>query len=66
MKLLLAVHHRLEMWTIPLWFVGKLRTEFPQHEFTHRDTYDDLEKYLPDVEVLFTLSLSAKTKLAKY
>jgi hypothetical protein len=57
MKILLAVHHRLEMWTIPGWFVEKLRVDFPQHEFTHRDTYDNLENYIPDVEVLFTLSL---------
>jgi phosphoglycerate dehydrogenase-like enzyme len=54
---LLALHHRLEMWTIPGWFVEKLRGEFPQIEFTHRDTYDNLEDYVGDVEVLFTLSL---------
>jgi phosphoglycerate dehydrogenase-like enzyme len=57
MKLLLALHHRLEMWTIPAWFPEKLRAEFPQLEVTHRNTYDDLEQFLPDVEVLFTLSL---------
>jgi phosphoglycerate dehydrogenase-like enzyme len=57
MKILLALHHRLEMWTIPAWFVEKLRAEFPQIEFTHRDTYDNLEDYVGDVEVLFTLSL---------
>ena len=57
MKILLALHHRLEMWTIPAWFVEKLRAEFPQIEFAHRDTYDNLENYVGDVEVLFTLSL---------
>lgn len=57
MKLLLALHHRLEMWTIPAWFVEKLRAEFPQFEIIHRDTYDNLEDYVGDVEVLFTLSL---------
>ena len=57
MKILLAVHHRLEMWTIPAWFVEKLRADFPQLEFTHRDSYDNLEDYVADVEVLFTLSL---------
>jgi phosphoglycerate dehydrogenase-like enzyme len=57
MKLLLALHHKLEMWTIPAWFVEKLRTEFPQFDITHRDTYDKIEDYLGDVEVLFTLSL---------
>jgi phosphoglycerate dehydrogenase-like enzyme len=57
MKLLLALHHKLEMWTIPAWFVEKLRAEFPQFDITHRDTYDKIEDYLGDVEVLFTLSL---------
>ena len=57
MKILLALHHRLEMWTIPAWFPEKLRAEFPQFEITHRNTYDNLEDYLSDVEVLFTLSL---------
>jgi phosphoglycerate dehydrogenase-like enzyme len=57
MKILLALHHRLEMWTIPPWFVEKLRADFPQIEFAHRDTYDSLEDYVGDVEVLFTLSL---------
>jgi len=57
MKILLALHHRLEMWTIPTWFVEKLRAYFPQFEITHRDTYDKLEDYVTDAEVLFTLSL---------
>jgi len=57
MKMLLAVQHRLEMWTVPVWFVEKLRAEFPQFEITHRDTYDNLENYVADVEVMFTLSL---------
>ena len=57
MKILLAVHHRLEMWTIPEWFPEKLRAEFPQFEITQRNTYDNLEDYVNDVEVLFTLSL---------
>ncbi|HEY2361758.1 MAG TPA: D-2-hydroxyacid dehydrogenase, partial [Candidatus Angelobacter sp.] len=57
MKLLLALHHKLEMWTIPAWFAEKLRKEFPQFDITHRDTYDKIEDYLGDVEVLFTLSL---------
>jgi phosphoglycerate dehydrogenase-like enzyme len=57
MKLLLAVHHKLEMWTVPVWFVEKLRAEFPQFDITHRNTYDKLEEYVGDVEILFTLSL---------
>ncbi len=47
----------MEMWTIPAWFVEKLRAEFPQIEFSHRNNYDNLEQWVTDVEILFTLSL---------
>jgi D-2-hydroxyacid dehydrogenase (NADP+) len=57
MKLLVAVQHRLEMWTVPVWFVEKLRAEFPQFEIIHRETYDKLEDYVADVDVMFNLSL---------
>jgi phosphoglycerate dehydrogenase-like enzyme len=48
------------MWTVPQWFVDKLRKEFPQFEITHRSSYDGIEADLPDMEVVFTLSLNAK------
>jgi phosphoglycerate dehydrogenase-like enzyme len=57
MKLLILLHHRFELWTVPLWFVEKLRQEFPQIEIIHRDNYDGVEKYLRDTEVALTLSL---------
>jgi phosphoglycerate dehydrogenase-like enzyme len=57
MKLLILLHHRFELWTVPTWFVQKLRNEFPQLEVTHRDNYDGAEQYLHDAEVVLTLSL---------
>src|SRR5262249_7384462 len=57
MHLLILLHHRFKLWQVPAWFVEKLRQDFPQCTITHRDTYDDAEKYLRDAEVIFTLSL---------
>ena len=57
MKILILLHHRFELWTVPLWFVEKLRQDFPDHEVIYRDNYDGVEEYLRDVEVALTLSL---------
>jgi len=68
MKILLLLHHRFELWTLPLWFVEKLHQDFPDHEVVYRDNYDGVEEYLRDAEVALTLSLrpdqfKAATKL---
>lgn len=57
MKLLIVLHHRFELWTVPTWFWGKLRAEFSQLEVLHRDNYDTIETDIRDAEVVFTLSL---------
>ena len=68
MKILLLLHHRFELWTLPLWFVEKLQQDFPDQKVVYRDNYDDVEQYLRDAEVALTLSLrpdqfKAATKL---
>jgi phosphoglycerate dehydrogenase-like enzyme len=68
MKILLLLHHRFELWTLPLWFVENLQQDFPDHEVVYRDNYDGVEEYLRDAEVALTLSLrpsqfKAATKL---
>ena len=30
MKLLIVVHHHLELWNVPAWFGQRLTEEFPQ------------------------------------
>ncbi len=57
MKLLMVVHHRLDLWNIPRWFSEKLAEEFPMLEVVSRDSYDGVEADLGDAEILFTLSL---------
>ena len=57
MKLLMVVHHRLDLWNIPPWFGERLAKEFPQLEILQRDNYDGIELDLPETEIVFTLSL---------
>ncbi len=57
MKLLIVLHHRFELWQLPVWFIEKLRGQFPQIEVVHRDNYETVEDDIHDAEVVFTLSL---------
>ena len=57
MKLLIVLHHRLELWNVPSWFVEALRRDFPAVEIVHQSDYHQAEKYLPDIEVAITWSL---------
>jgi len=56
-KLLIATHHRLDLWIAPEWFAERLRKEFPQFEVVRMTTYEGIEKELADAEILFTQSL---------
>ncbi|MGH9494381.1 MAG: hypothetical protein ACRD3B_05235 [Candidatus Sulfotelmatobacter sp.] len=60
MKLLLVVHHRLDLWNVPAWFVERIGREFPELEILHRDSYEGVEDHLRDAEILFTISLNAE------
>jgi phosphoglycerate dehydrogenase-like enzyme len=56
MKVLIVVHHRLDLWNTPAWFGERLKREFPV-EVVQRNSYEGIETELQDAEVLFTLSL---------
>jgi D-2-hydroxyacid dehydrogenase (NADP+) len=57
MKLLIAVHHRFDLWNVPAWFPERLQAEFPQLEMIHRANYAGLEEYLREAEILLSFSL---------
>lgn len=59
MKVVIVLKHRFHLWTAPDWFVEKLRKEFPEVEFVHRNTYDDIDTYLHDADVVVSWSLNA-------
>lgn len=57
MKLLIVVHHRFDLWNVPAWFGERLSEELPQLQITQRDSYEGIEEYLREVEIIFTISL---------
>jgi phosphoglycerate dehydrogenase-like enzyme len=57
MKLLIVVHHRLDLWNVPAWFGQRLGQEFSGVQVVQRDSYERVEEHLSDAEVMFTLSL---------
>jgi len=60
MKLLIATHHRLDLWIAPQWFADQLRKEFPQSEVVRLTSYDNMEQQLPETDVAFTFSIRAE------
>jgi len=57
MKLLIVVHHHLDLWNVPAWFGQRLAWEFPQLQIAQRSSYVGVEHDLRDAEVVFTISL---------
>lgn len=57
MKVLLLVHHRFDLWRLPLWFGERLAQRYPSLQIVQRDTYEAIETELQDAEVVFTISL---------
>jgi hypothetical protein len=57
MKLLIVVHHRFDLWNAPGWFAPRLRSEFPEIEIVHSESYDGIEDDLASAEVFFTFLL---------
>ena len=57
MKLLIALHHRFELWQMPTWFSGRLRREFPQLEVVHLPNYDRVTEEIADADIAISWSL---------
>lgn len=53
-KLLIATHHRLDLWIAPEWFAQKLQREFSQIEVTQSHNADDIKNEIADAEIVFT------------
>jgi phosphoglycerate dehydrogenase-like enzyme len=57
MKLLIVVHHPLNLWNVPAWFGERIAREFPATEVVQRSSYEGIEEHLREAEITFTLSL---------
>ncbi len=56
-KLLLATHHRLDLWVAPEWFAERLRKDFPQLDVVRLAKPDGIDRELANAEIAFTSSL---------
>jgi len=57
MKVLLAIHHRLELWNAPEWLGPRLQEQFPEHRFVHLNNFDRLIPEIADAEALIAWQL---------
>ena len=56
-KLLIATHHRLDLWIAPAWFAERLRKDFPQLDIVRLAKPDGIDRELADTEIAFTSTL---------
>jgi len=59
LSVLVAIHHRVDAWTIPSAHVGALRAQFPHVNFLHAHDRQENLALAPDADVAFALILSA-------
>ena len=52
LKVLLAIHHRFELWNAPEWLGPRLQHEFPEHQFVQLVSLDSLANEIADAEVV--------------
>jgi phosphoglycerate dehydrogenase-like enzyme len=57
MRVLIAIHHRVDAWTIPLTYVDELRTRFPHITFLHSTTRDADIELAPEADAAFAIAL---------
>jgi phosphoglycerate dehydrogenase-like enzyme len=50
-KLLIAVRHPFNLWSLPDWFVPKLRQDFPDLQVVNLDDYDAIDAEITDAEI---------------
>jgi phosphoglycerate dehydrogenase-like enzyme len=58
LKVLVAIHHRVDAWTIPATHLEQLRTRFPHITFLHSTTRESDLALASDAEVVFAIALS--------
>lgn len=57
MKLLIALHHRFELWKPPAWVRGRLQERFPELTIVQLPDYSQVEEQIGDADALLAWSL---------
>src|SRR5919204_1641186 len=60
MRVLIAIHHRVQAWTIQPAHVEELRTRFPHITFLHSTTRESDLELATSADVAFTIALSGE------
>jgi len=66
MKLLIALHHRFDLWNAPDWFAEKLQCDFPGLNVVDLHGYEGIEQQIPDADIAIAWSIRPEQfRLAK-
>jgi len=57
MKLLIALHHRFELWTAPAWVRERLQQQFPRMEIVQLPDYSGVTEQIRDADAALAWSL---------
>jgi len=57
LKILIAVHHRFQLWNAPAWLAPRLKERFPEHTFKQIASLENLGKELEDTDILIGYQL---------
>ncbi|HKU22883.1 MAG TPA: D-2-hydroxyacid dehydrogenase [Terriglobales bacterium] len=57
MKLLIALHHRFELWTAPAWVRERLQKQFPELEVVQLPDYSGMTEHIRDADAALAWSL---------
>ncbi len=52
MKILIAVHHRFDLWNAPFWLASRLKERFPAHDFVQLPSLENFAQQLEDTDIL--------------
>lgn len=52
MKVLIAVHHRFDLWNAPFWLASRLKERFPAHDFVQLPSLENFAQQLEDADIL--------------
>jgi len=57
LKLLIALHHRFDLWNAPPWFAERLRRDFPGLEVVDLRGYEGIEQQIPAADIAIAWSV---------
>ncbi len=57
MKLLIALHHRFELWQAPAWVRDRLQKQFPQLEIVQLPDYSEVTEQIRDADAMLAWSV---------